>query len=312
MKINFFKWLIFLVIVAITIGVVLLVTSKREYCIQFNADNVIVEEIYTSGKEIIELPTAPNKTGYTFKGWYFDNGIWTNKLEETTYENIELKNNVTVYAYYEQDVVATKYNITFMAGGQVIETIKTSGNELITLPTAPTKQGYTFKGWYFDENTWTQKLEANTYENTQLENNVTVYAYYEQDEVVVTKYDITFMVDGQAVDTIKTAGNEQITLPTAPTKQGYTFKGWYFDENTWTQKLEANTYENKQDVVATKYNITFMADGQVIETIKTSGNELITLPTAPTKQGYTFKGWYFDENTWTQKLEANTYENKTM
>ena len=153
MKINFFKWLTFLLIVGIIVTVVLLVTSKHEYCIQFRAGNTVVEEIYTAGKETIELPTAPVKQGYTFKGWYFDNGTWTNKLEETTYKDIELKNNVTVYAYYEQDeVVTAKYDITFMADGQVIETIKTSGNELITLPTAPTKQGYTFKGWYFDEN----------------------------------------------------------------------------------------------------------------------------------------------------------------
>ena len=245
MKINFFKWLTLLLIVGIIVTVVLLVTSKHEYCIQFRADNTVVEEIYTAGKETIELPTAPVKQGYTFKGWYFDNGTWTNKLEETTYKDIELKNNVTVYAYYEQDeVVTTKYDITFMADGQVIETIKTSGNELITLPTAPPKQGYTFKGWYFDENTWTQKLEANTYENIELDENKTVYAYYEQDEVVATKYNITFMADGQVIETIKTSGNELITLPTAPVKQGYTFKGWYFDENTWTQKLEANTYES--------------------------------------------------------------------
>ena len=193
MKINFFKWLMFLLIVGIIVTVVLLVTSKHEYCIQFRADNTVVEEIYTAGKETIELPTAPTKQGYTFKGWYFDNGTWTNKLEETTYKDIELKNNVTVYAYYEQDeVVAAKYDITFMADGQVIETIKTSGNELITLPTAPTKQGYTFKGWYFDENTWTQKLEANTYENIELDENKTVYAYYEQDEVVAIEY----IIDG--------------------------------------------------------------------------------------------------------------------
>ena len=193
MKINFLKWLMFLLIVGIIVTVVLLVTSKHEYCIQFRADNTVVEEIYTAGKETIELPTAPVKQGYTFKGWYFDNGTWTNKLEETTYKDIELKNNVTVYAYYEQDeVVATKYDITFMADGQVIETIKTSGNELITLPTAPTKQGYTFKGWYFDENTWTQKLEANTYENIELDENKTVYAYYEQDEVVAIEY----IIDG--------------------------------------------------------------------------------------------------------------------
>ena len=193
MKINFFKWLMFLLIVGIIVTVVLLVTSKHEYCIQFRADNTVVEEIYTAGKETIELPTAPVKQGYTFKGWYFDNGTWTNKLEETTYKDIELKNNVTVYAYYEQDeVVATKYDITFMADGQVIETIKTSGNELITLPTAPTKQGYTFKGWYFDENTWTQKLEANTYESIELDENKTVYAYYEQDEVVAIEY----IIDG--------------------------------------------------------------------------------------------------------------------
>ena len=49
-------------------------------------------------------------------------------------------------------------------------------------------------------------MEANTYENIELDENKTVYAYYEQDEVVATKYDITFMADGQVIETIKTSG----------------------------------------------------------------------------------------------------------
>ena len=238
MKINFFKLLMFLIIVAITIGIVLLITSKREYCIQFKANDVIVEEIYTSGKEILELPTAPVKQGYTFKGWYFDNETWTQKLEENTYENVELTTNVTVYAYYEQDqIVVEKYDITFMADGQVVDTIKTAGNELISLPTAPVKQGYTFKGWYFDNETWTQKLEENTYENVELTTNVTVYAYYEQDAILSVEY----ILDGNG-EIIQVNNIEEVTTLIIPNKiNGETVKSLknnLFKDNTTLEHVE--------------------------------------------------------------------------
>lgn len=71
---------------------------------------------------------------------------------------------------------ATKYTITFDNDGSVYHTLQTSGNENIMLPAAPTKSGCEFDGWYFDKDTWQEKLTSSTYARKTLTANVTVYA----------------------------------------------------------------------------------------------------------------------------------------
>ena len=50
----------------------------------------------------------------------------------------------------------------------------------------------------------------------------------------VKTYTITFHTDGGSyVEAISYKHKEQVTLPN-PTKEGYTFKGWFIDENHQT------------------------------------------------------------------------------
>lgn len=44
----------------------------------------------------------------------------------------------------------------------------------------------------------------------------------------------------------------------------------------------------------TNYTLTFISDGEIYQTIETNGNEVIDLPIDPTKEGYDFDGWYWD------------------
>ena len=44
----------------------------------------------------------------------------------------------------------------------------------------------------------------------------------------VIEYKIEFIVDNQNYSTIKTKGNEVLTLPINPTKEDYNFDGWFF------------------------------------------------------------------------------------
>jgi len=47
------------------------------------------------------------------------------------------------------------------------------------------------------------------------------------------KLTVIFMVDGEEYTSMKVERNKEITLPAEPTKSGYTFDGWYFDEDIW-------------------------------------------------------------------------------
>ena len=54
-------------------------------------------------------------------------------------------------------------------------------------------------------------------------------------------FKVNFIVDGEIVKTIDTAGNEKISLPENPAKENYTFDGWFWDKDTWQKPFTANS-----------------------------------------------------------------------
>ncbi len=88
------------------------------------------------------------------------------------------------------------------------------------------------------------------------------------------------------------------TLPTDVTRTGYTFKGWYYNENLTGSPVTAigDTETGNKEYWAkweiNQYTITFdTAGGSVVTPITQNYGTAITAPAAPTKTGYTFVGW---------------------
>ena len=88
------------------------------------------------------------------------------------------------------------------------------------------------------------------------------------------------------------------TLPTDVTRTGYTFKGWYDNENLTGSPVTAiggaetgnKEYWAKWEI--NQYTITFDTNGgsEIAPITQDYGTE-ITVPADPTRKGYTFKGW---------------------
>ena len=88
------------------------------------------------------------------------------------------------------------------------------------------------------------------------------------------------------------------TLPTDVTRTGYTFKGWYDNENLTGSPVTAiggaetgnKEYWAKWEI--NQYTITFDTNGgSEIAPITQDYGTKITAPDNPTRKGYTFKGW---------------------
>ena len=140
-------------------------------------------------------------------------------------------------------------------------------------------------------------------------------------------YTIAFYDDDMLVNTIETAGNEEIALPAAPQKEGLTFDGWYLDKDVWRDKLTKDSFSDRalteninayayyiqnDTPLPSEYTITFYADGGVVDTIETAGNETLVLPAAPNKDDHSFEGWFFDSGTWQNELTETTYADKPL
>lgn len=157
-----------------------------KYKITFYVNQEVVKEVESSGYEIIVAPSPLNIDGYTFVGWFFDENTWQDEYYDEYFISKPLTNDVNVYAYYNE--IQVEYKIYFNVDNENIEFIETAGNEIITLPSPPIKEGYTFKGWYFDNNIWNNELTTDYYANEKLSQDITVYAYYEEDVILPTVY----------------------------------------------------------------------------------------------------------------------------
>ena len=104
---------------------------------------------------------------------------------------------------------------------------------------------------------------------------------------------VTFLSDGESAAPSQIRANTPADQPADPTKEGYTFIGWYNGEEKWNfadAVTEALTLTAKWQV--NQYTITFKPEngGQDI-VIKQDYGTAITAPANPTKTGYTFAGW---------------------
>ncbi|MDD4840225.1 MAG: leucine-rich repeat domain-containing protein [Clostridia bacterium] len=69
--------------------------------------------------------------------------------------------------------------IKFMNGDVDYATVRSSGNEIIDMPTDPQKDNLKFCGWFYDNNEWSEPFTAYSFWNTSLLANIKVYAKWE-------------------------------------------------------------------------------------------------------------------------------------
>ena len=213
------------------------------------------------------LPTDVTRTGYTFKGWYYNENLTGSPV--TAISNIETGNK-EYWAKWE----INQYTVTVKPeNGEADITITQDYGTAIAAPADPTREGYTFTGWDRD-------IPA-----TMPAENMTVTAKWK-----VNQYTITFDTNGGSeITPITQDYGTAITAPANPTREGYTFIGW--DKAIpATMPAENMTITAKWKV--NQYTITFDSNGgSEIAPITQDYGTAITAPADPTREGYTFIGW---------------------
>ena len=110
---------------------------------------------------------------------------------------------------------------------------------------------------------------------------------------VTGAYPVTFQSESGSEVASQIRANTPADRPADPTKEGYTFIGWYNGESEWnfeTPVTENLTLTAKWQL--NRYTITFdTAGGSEVPSITQDYGTAITPPAAPTRTGYTFAGW---------------------
>ena len=116
-------------------------SKKEEVTITFDTDGgEKIESMKVEKDSEIELPGA-NKEGYTFLGWYDGDTKMDTK--------IKVSKDMTVKAKWEEiKKEAETMKVSFDSnGGSKVSTITLECGKSLSLPKAPTKDGYTFVNW---------------------------------------------------------------------------------------------------------------------------------------------------------------------
>ena len=206
------------------------------------------------------------------------------------------------------------YTITFISNdGTPVAPQNVNAGEKLAKPTpAPTKEGFTFDGWY-EDSTFSKEFDF----NTPITNSMTLYAKWTEN-----KYTLTFNANGGSgtMEPIADLTGEY-TLPanefTAPS--GKQFKGWSLTTDgaivTKVDMTENKTvYAIWENIPVTTYTLTFDANGgSGTMTPKADLTGEYTLPangfTAPS--GKQFKGWSLTaDGTIVTKVDMT--ENRTV
>ena len=213
------------------------------------------------------LPTDVTRTGYTFKGWYYNENLTGSPV--TAIGDTETGNK-EYWAKWE----INQYTVTVKPeNGEADITITQDYGTPITAPADPTREGYTFIGW---------DREIPT---TMPAEDMTVTAQWE-----INQYTITFDTNGGSeIAPITQDYGTNITAPADPIREGYTFIGWD-REISKTMPAENMTVTARWEI--NRYTITFdPAGGSEIAPITQDYGTNITAPADPTREGYTFIGW---------------------
>ena len=192
----------------------------------FNPDNgesISTQTIDRGGK--FTEPAAPSKENHTFAGWYNGDEKFDFDADTTKAPNV-----LNLVAKWD----INKYTVQFVSdygsfADQTVEHGKPIDTGKLTIPDV---DGYTFGGWYADED---RTIEFDF--NTPITGDTKVYVKWEK-----SKYTVQFVSDyGSFADKpIEYGGTIDPDKLTIPKVDGYTFIGWYTDD-THTKEFNFST-----------------------------------------------------------------------
>lgn len=260
----------------------------NEYTVTFNSNGgSTVDSKKVNYNSAVSAPGAPTKEGNTFGGWYTDNGTFQNSWN---FQNDKVEDNMTLYAKW----TVNKYKLTFNAdNGSSVTVIEQEFGSAITKPQDPKKEGHSFEYWMVNN----VKTDI---PSTMPAENMAFTAKWK-----VNEYTIVFHLDnGEGDVTYTLPFGSPITAPMGLTRENYTFDCWdktipatmpvsdqpieitalWIEDGKYTIKFVTETDEHDEVVVWTSQS--YYDD----ETIDYTGFD------NPSRDGYSFDGWYVLEN----------------
>lgn len=206
-------------------------------------------------------------------------------------------------AYRLQPIMLKSYNYDYNYSGGGTSTVTndisfTDGSAYYTLDTSenqdmfahnPTRQGYTFAGWYTSPDGGSRVSEYST------DNQTTLYAHW-----TANSYNLS-TINGSGINSISGSGSYQhgssVTV-SASVSAGHHFTGWSgtysSSANPYTFTMPAGNVTLTANAAPNTHSLTFVVDGKVVSSngsVAYGSKVSDYAPSVSGKTGYTFSGW---------------------
>lgn len=278
-------------------------------------EDVTTLELSTGEKVYENSLETGTKEFYTFKGWYYDEGNWSQPVfsdsmsEGGTRYFVMPSKGVTIYGRWEATPIDIEY--VPIAEGNVLDSVFIDGDEVkfdsgttarFNRPADLNIDGYLFVNYYLDAELTT----AATFPiDFTLGVTQTPYKLYAR--MVDVNGKISFESNGgSAVSDINFTAGQTIQAPDAPTKKGYSFVGW-FDQSLTTEYTFPRVMSSNTGFIAyakwtpNEYKISFDLGTPETDFDTVSLPEIWgyadteipqdKMPATPKKFGYVFHHW---------------------
>ncbi|MBR2296972.1 MAG: InlB B-repeat-containing protein, partial [Clostridia bacterium] len=241
---------------------------------------------------------SPTRAGYTFGGWYTESSF-VNRVTSIVKGTIGAK---TLYARWIPKNNTLVFDANGGKGTMQNMVISTDASENL-ISNAFTKDGYTFKGWATTPSGSVAYSNATSY-TMGTNDSYTLYAVWE-----ANKNTLIFDANGGSgtmQNMIISTDSSENLISNSYVKVGYEFIGWstsqtgdvmYLDNSCYTMGPNS-TYTLYARWIPLKYGIVYNLDGG---SNHSSNLEIFTIENLPfslekaTKSGYTFSGWFMDQ-----------------
>lgn len=238
--------------------------SKNSHSVEFYVDGRLYDSVIVAdGGYIEDVPEVPYKEDFV--------GEWSEKNFD------EVTSDMKVFAIYTE----AYYTVTFVADGVEVKKVKVRRNSHLTdIPAVPEKVGYTGKWSVADF--------------TEINRSVTVEAVYSETPVEIRFFDGDRHIYTR---TIK-AGSSLTDIPSVPEYEGKNLSGrWVTVADGVKKAFDFSSVTKSVNLYADYFvTVTLVGGESGKDAVECEIDEKISSVDCGTKVGYSFGGWYLDEN----------------
>ena len=264
--------------------------SSFKVTFKFNTDQADSVVTVENGAKV-NAPSNPERDGYSFTGWYLD-ALCTEPYDF----NSNVDDDLVLYCGWQKSAVSVTFNLNY-TGASAAVTISAAFSGKVSVPdsVALERYLYAFEGWYlkaFPSATDTPvDLEAG------FEDDVVLYAKWTR-----AYYEVTFKSGVNGIDdsVITVPVSAPVATPPAFVREGYTLDNTWYSDDKLTTAIDLNNI--KDDVIiyakwninhyAVKFDLNYEGSSGAPSDQDITYQGTITRPTNPTRDGYTFLGWF--------------------